>query len=311
MKFLINRDFREYSLQPDWLTLEESDLSKSIWKRFGSKSNYLDENFSNNWRIILVYKNQIISEEEAVNLLKNSVLQYYKDETNFTSFISIIDSISNNNIGKRREKDLIKIYLHNTLLKTMLVVFNKLDIERTEQEIDAFITSNPEFGYTIPLIEEQYILQPFNQKKPWDFNSIQAFLQNNSFIQIKRTILESEGIAIAIFIRKDLKLGKGKSGAQLSHAAITLLFQPTFRNIEIENFMNSVDKSLLLYSVKDLKDLKEIEHLCRLNKINHSLIMDAGHTQIAPGTITTCAVGPIPKIWLRILAYNIEASELI
>ena len=53
---------------------------------------------------------------------------------------------------------------------------------------------------------------------------------------------------------------------------------------------------------------EKIEDLSQ--KVNHYVITDAGHTQIAPGTSTTIAVGPIPLIWLKILAYNVEAMDL-
>ncbi len=310
MKFLINRDFREYLLHPDWLTLDESDLTKSIWKKFGSKTNYLENNFPNNWRIVIVLKNQIILEEKAIFLLKESLLNYFKSENNYINFISNTTTLSNTNRVTKRDKDLIWTFSHQLLFEAVIQTLAYLNVEMSEPQIDEFLVSNPEFSYKIPFIEPENIIPTNTQKNAWNLNSIQAFLHNNLLIQIKRTNLESEGIAIAIFIRKDLKLGKGKSGAQLSHGAISLLFQPIFSNPKIDEFIKSTDKTLLLFSVGDLKDLKEIEHMCITTKTNYSLITDAGHTQIAPGTITTCAVGPIPKIWLRILAFNIEASEL-
>ena len=149
-----------------------------------------------------------------------------------------------------------------------------------------------------------------NRKEPWEKNSIESFLRRNLHIQIKLTRLEEEGIGIGLFLRKDIKLGKGKTAAQLSHGAVSLLYQSTFKSNFLDEFFKSENKKILFYAVKDLKVLDQIQNLCLELEINHAYIQDAGHTQIDPGTATVIAVGPIPLIWLRILGFNMEATEL-
>ena len=307
MRSLVNRDFREYSMHPDWLTLETSDLAKNNWKDFGSKSNYLDSNYSNKWRIIISINKQIITEDEAVSLLSESFRNYFTEIHDLLLDISIAHA---DDKKKHNQKDTIASFSSIFVSQGLKKFLSLTQPDVSDVQIIVFLISNPEFTYKIPFIHEQSIIQEHSQSNSWNSNSIQAFLRNNILIQVKRTELESEGYAIAIFIRKDLKLGKGKTGAQLSHRAISLLYQPLFKSTFLEEYKNNDQKTLLLYGVKDLKDLKEIEHLSLQNKINHSLIMDAGHTQIAPGTITVCAVGPLPIIWLKILAFNIEAIDL-
>ena len=56
-----------------------------------------------------------------------------------------------------------------------------------------------------------------------------------------------------MFLRKDLKLGKGKAGAQLSHGIISLLYQPMFKNEFIDEFINKENKTNQIYGISDLK----------------------------------------------------------
>ena len=310
MKFIINRDFREYVQQPEWLSLDSEDLTKKTWKRFGSKSNYLNYKYSNDWRIIYTSNNQILLEREIVDLIKNSLEDYFSNKTKLIEFIDSITVPQNINYKKKNEEDSVSLFSAKIVSNAIKEFILAHDTDINLGIISDWIRFNNEYFYSIPFIHPELILHVNSRKNPWSDESIEAFLRNNQIIQIKRKTLEQEGIGIAIFLRKDLKLGKGKSGAQLSHGAISLLHQPIFRTEYHDKFIKSEYKNVLIFTVSDLKDIKELEHLCLTQKVNHFLISDAGHTQIAPGTITTIAVGPLPIIWLQILAYNIEGFDL-
>ncbi len=310
MRFIVNRDFREYAQHPEWVSLEEKDLSKSKWKRFNTKSYYLDSIYPAAWRIIFSFKNLPLSNEDTVVLLKKSLGAHFSNEESLESLVENIQLPTNVNYKKKDKGDSIHSFTANLLIQALKEYLAEKDFSFGEQVLQEFLETNADFTYTIPFVEPNAIIQTTTQKNPWLPDSLESFLRNNLLIQVKRTTLESEGNGIAIFLRKDLKLGKGKSGAQLSHGAVSLLHQPMFKSEFHDKFMVNESKTILIYTVKDLKDIKEIEHLCLSQKVNHSLISDAGHTQIAPGTMTTIAVGPIPKIWLQILAYNIEAVDL-
>lgn len=310
MKFIVHRDFREYTHKPEWVSLVDNDLSKSKWKRFHTKSHYLDSTYPNDWRIVVTSHNQILSDVETILLLQQSFEKYFSNQEAVESLLERIEIPQNSNYNKKPKRDSISLFTKDLLFKALLSFLESSNHTVIEEQVQEFLDNSVDFTYTIPVSDSTFIITTPKQKTPWLENSIESFFRNNLLIQVKRTTLESKGFGIAVFLRKDLKLGKGKSGAQLSHGAVSLVHQPIFKTSFHEEFLRSDDKNILVFTVKDLKDIKEIEHLCLSQKVNHSVITDAGHTQIAPGTITTIAVGPIPLVWLQILAYNVEAIDL-
>jgi PTH2 family peptidyl-tRNA hydrolase len=46
---------------------------------------------------------------------------------------------------------------------------------------------------------------------------------------------------------------------------------------------------------KNLEELRELQHLAKVAKLPNSLITDAGHTQLPPGTVTCLGIGPGPE----------------
>lgn len=310
MKFIPNRDFREISLNSEWISLEQGELSKNTWKKYGSKGGYLDNVYPSNWRMVFCTKNRLIDSNVVSNLFLKSFENHFMDEKSINQLESMITSLTNPNLKKKRKNDKISLFVQNIVKEALISFLNTKNVSITEPEVDDFLENNSDFCYTIPFIDPKQIIEPGPQKTIWNQNSIESFLRNNLLIQVKTNVLEQQGIGIGLFIRKDLKLGKGKSGAQLSHGAISLLHQPTFKSSFNDAFKKSNEKNILIYHAKDLKSLMDIQNLCIDSKINHAYITDAGHTQIDPGTATVIAVGPIPLIWIKILAYNAESIEL-
>jgi len=100
---------------------------------------------------------------------------------------------------------------------------------------------------------------------------------------------------MVIVARNDLKLSPGKLAAQVAHAAVNCTLSTKknnskwFHKWQIEGAKKIVAK---VDSVDDFLILKEkAEHL----KVSTSLVEDAGHTEIAPGTKTVLGIGPAPN----------------
>ena len=93
----------------------------------------------------------------------------------------------------------------------------------------------------------------------------------------------------AIVIRQDLKMGKGKIAAQASHASLQAYLN--CNRTTAEEWMAEGAKKIAV-KVNSERELHEIEKLARKKKIATALIRDAGHTQVAPGTITALGIGP-------------------
>ncbi|VVC01396.1 Peptidyl-tRNA hydrolase [uncultured archaeon] len=95
----------------------------------------------------------------------------------------------------------------------------------------------------------------------------------------------------AIIVRGDLDMGKGKIAAQVSHASLSafrkseLADKFTARKWEAEG-----QKKVVLKVAGEAELLQLYEQMKR--EIPCSLIRDAGHTQVEPGTVTCFGAGP-------------------
>lgn len=109
-----------------------------------------------------------------------------------------------------------------------------------------------------------------------------------------------------IIIRKDLGLSKGKMAAQAAHASLKASERTRNTNKGIwKKWMEQGGKKIILEgeSAKQLLELKEIAENKRLP---NSLIEDAGHTEISPGTKTALAIGPWKENEIDEITGNLE-----
>ncbi|RLG21556.1 peptidyl-tRNA hydrolase [Candidatus Micrarchaeota archaeon] len=93
-----------------------------------------------------------------------------------------------------------------------------------------------------------------------------------------------------ILVRKDLKMSKGKMAAQVAHASLAAYKVALKRDEKrVKKWEREGAKKVVLY-VADEKELFEMKE--RLRGIPKQVVIDAGKTQIAPGTVTCMGVGP-------------------
>lgn len=93
----------------------------------------------------------------------------------------------------------------------------------------------------------------------------------------------------AIILRRDLKLSAGKAAAQASHASVEAYKKA---DEESRNEWESIGQKKVVLRVESEKELLDIFMQAKRGKLPCALIKDAGHTQIAPGTITAVSIGP-------------------
>ena len=92
-----------------------------------------------------------------------------------------------------------------------------------------------------------------------------------------------------ILVRADLKLPKGKLGAQCAHASVEAVLKSddgiirTWQMTGQKKIVLKVDNDKML--IKFFQDAKDLG-------LKASLITDAGRTCIAPGTKTCVGIGP-------------------
>jgi PTH2 family peptidyl-tRNA hydrolase len=91
-----------------------------------------------------------------------------------------------------------------------------------------------------------------------------------------------------ILIRKDIKMGLGKAIAQACHASLASAFK--CKRETVEEWMEEGGKKVVLKA--NLKEILEAEKKARKAKIPSFLVIDAGLTQLEPGTVTALGIGP-------------------
>lgn len=100
-----------------------------------------------------------------------------------------------------------------------------------------------------------------------------------------------------IVIRADLKMGKGKIAAQSSHASLeayekALNKEPAW----VDAWKESGQEKVVLKVNSENELLEMFEAVKKRFQGMPALIIDAGRTQIASGTKTCFAIGPVPEI---------------
>ncbi len=92
-----------------------------------------------------------------------------------------------------------------------------------------------------------------------------------------------------ILVRQDLKLQKGKMSAQVAHASVEAVMRSD--KDKVKEWRKEGMKKVVL-KVADLKELHKFNQMAKDAGLTTATITDAGHTAVAPGTMTSCAIGP-------------------
>ncbi len=92
-----------------------------------------------------------------------------------------------------------------------------------------------------------------------------------------------------IIVREDLNLSRGKLAVQVAHAAIIGYERADKKAVEAWKLQGQ--KKIVL-KVPDLKKLMELKEKAEKLGLPTGVVVDAGLTEIPPGTITAVVIGP-------------------
>lgn len=95
-----------------------------------------------------------------------------------------------------------------------------------------------------------------------------------------------------LVVRNDLKMGKGKIGAQCGHAAVGAYQNCVKRFPNLVRRWDDCGSAKIAVKVDSEEELMGIFRAARDKNLNTCLIRDAGRTQIAPNSKTVLAIGP-------------------
>ena len=102
-----------------------------------------------------------------------------------------------------------------------------------------------------------------------------------------------------LVVNNGLKMGKGKIGAQCGHATLAGFNRAKRMSAESKYWNKVLEKwhwegtKKICVKVETTEDLIEVQKRANALGIPSYLVADAGHTQIAAGSLTVCALGPV------------------
>ena len=100
---------------------------------------------------------------------------------------------------------------------------------------------------------------------------------------------------LAVAVRNDLKLSKGKIAVQVAHASVSCALKAKKENKKwFKSWYNEGQRKIVV-KAENLETLYELKSLAEKKKLSTSLVEDAGLTEIPSGTITCLGIGPGPE----------------
>jgi peptidyl-tRNA hydrolase, PTH2 family len=95
---------------------------------------------------------------------------------------------------------------------------------------------------------------------------------------------------LAVVVRADLDMGRGKIAAQVAHAAVAAVLA-NLGTDDMAGWLREGQPKVVL-KVTSAGELEDVIDRAQTAGLPVELVNDAGRTQVAPGTLTCCAVGP-------------------
>jgi peptidyl-tRNA hydrolase len=300
---IVGRTFGEWVVigRPGYAGEKKKIRRKELQRKFGK----------DNWQIAHLINDRLLSRTEALVHFEESYVSYFKENPEIFDWLILTakdiydNDESNVNSGLDYTiQEQNSVHLHDIAIRRAI---NRLGrkfqgnrlIEIRGQDSEGYLLTTG----LVPFYKPELILKP-QLKGWWEKDSIEAYWQSNKVIAVRKPILESlSDNIIVIVLRNDVKMGKGKFSTQAAHALVSLLQNQR----KVWEFNENLPE---IWVVDSEEKLLGIHSAAAKNKINSSLIRDAGKTQIAAGTITAAGFGPAKEISMDVLLHAFNAKPL-
>jgi PTH2 family peptidyl-tRNA hydrolase len=94
---------------------------------------------------------------------------------------------------------------------------------------------------------------------------------------------------LALIVRQDIGMGKGKIAGQCGHACI-MAYQTSPKD-QLDSWLRGGQTKIVLKGQSE-DELLELYHIAKEKGMNVVAVRDSGRTQIEPNTLTVLAIGP-------------------
>lgn len=111
-------------------------------------------------------------------------------------------------------------------------------------------------------------------------------------MNVIKKIFISKQLKMAIIVRSDVKMSKGKVASQCAHAAVLCYARTMEQNRIIGEEWCNVGQPKIILKVLGLTDINKINEEARTLGVTAVVVQDAGRTEIAAGTVTVLGLGP-------------------
>jgi PTH2 family peptidyl-tRNA hydrolase len=99
---------------------------------------------------------------------------------------------------------------------------------------------------------------------------------------------------LAIAVRRDLDMGKGKIAVQVGHASITAAEETRRHRPEWWKGWFNEGQCKVVVKVNSESELQDLEKKAHELGLASAIVHDRGLTQVEPGTATCIGIGPAP-----------------
>jgi PTH2 family peptidyl-tRNA hydrolase len=106
------------------------------------------------------------------------------------------------------------------------------------------------------------------------------------------SVSNQDEIKQVIVVRSDLNMGKGKMCAQVGHACIDAYLKASLKDKKVCDAWIHQGMQKVVLKILSEKELVNIFQMAKQQDLPSSLIIDAGRTQIEPGSKTCVGIGP-------------------
>lgn len=101
-------------------------------------------------------------------------------------------------------------------------------------------------------------------------------------------------IKLVYCVRADLKMGKGKIGAQIGHATLGI-YKKNLREKRgdmLEKWVTTSGEAKIVLKISSEREMIKLQERAKQMKMATHIVCDAGHTQVEAGSNTVLCIGP-------------------